>query len=360
MVVCCENCHQPYPETGFPFRCPACGGMYDYAQPPVFDSSRVDSSQPGMWRYRHTFDLPADAPVTYLGEGMTPLIRFAISGTQVGLKMESQNPTGYYKDRGSAVLVSKLISRGVKLAVEDSSGNAGASFAAYAGCGGVKARIYIPENAAGPKRLQIERQGAELVRVAGPRSEAARAVLQDAESGIPYASHACIPFGLTGIATMAYEIWETLQSAPGSVIAPVGHGGLLLGIMRGFQSLKNAGLITETPFYVGVQAANCSPMVEAYEHGKLELNQYTEGWTLAEGVRVSKPARGKALLQEMDHGTFIAIPEEEILPAFYELARKGLYVEPTAALGWSALVKLIHQLVEPIIVVLTGSGLKYI
>ncbi len=69
--------------------------------------------------------------------------------------------------------------------------------------------------------------------------------------------------------------------------------------------------------------------------------------------------RGEALLNEMKKGEWIAIPEEEILLGFQALAAMGIYIEPTSALGWAALVKLIDKLPEPIVVVLTGSGLKY-
>ncbi len=125
-----------------------------------------------------------------------------------------------------------------KSAVEDSSGNAGASFAAYAARGGIKARVFIPESASGPKRRQIETYGAELIPVSGPRSAAAEAVEREAQAGEVYASHAYLPFGMAGIATIAYEIFEQLGRAPGTVIAPAGHASLVLGYSARFQSTK--------------------------------------------------------------------------------------------------------------------------
>ena len=70
--------------------------------------------------------------------------------------------------------------------------------------------------------MQIESVGAELIPVPGPRSEAAKAVLAEAEREVPYASHAYLPFGLAGIATIAYEIWEEIGRVPGTIIAPGG------------------------------------------------------------------------------------------------------------------------------------------
>jgi threonine synthase len=241
MLFACERCGQSYPGRGTPFCCPACGGVYDQVAPPSFDLHKVDARQPGLWRYFAALGLPDGAPHLWLGEGQTPLVWLAEDGIRLGLKLENLNPTGSYKDRGSAVLLSQLLVRGVREAVEDSSGNAGASFAAYAAFAGVKARVYVPESASGPKLRQIEAYGAEVRAIPGPRSAAAAAVLQEAKAGVPYASHAYLPFGLAGIATIAYELWEA-GFRSGSIIAPVGHGGLLLGVVRGFLALQQAGL----------------------------------------------------------------------------------------------------------------------
>ena len=174
-------------------------------------------------------------PVLSLGEGNTPLISATAFGRDVYFKCEYANPSGSFKDRGSATLSPSCYSRGVSEAIEDSSGNAGASFAAYAARAGIKARVYVPEDASGPKRKQIEFYGAELVAVPGPRSNAAEAARRAAEGGMVYASHAYLPFNLPGYATCAYEIVEQLGQAPGAVILPAGQGGLLLGMGRGFQ-----------------------------------------------------------------------------------------------------------------------------
>lgn len=361
MDIRCSSCGQPYPENGIPYRCPNCAGLYDFATCPTIHADWIDLTEHSLWRYRKAFRLPEHAPKITLGEGGTPLVWEEYEGVTVGFKMEALNPTGSYKDRGSAVLVSHLLARGATMTVEDSSGNAGASFAAYCARAKIKARIYVPDTASGPKLAQIEMYGAELCSIPGPRSAAAEAVLKDANAGIPYGSHAFLPFGLDGIATIAYELWEELGGAPGTVIAPVGHGGLLLGIVRGFAALQQAGLIERTPYYVGVQAAECAPAWLAWNAGLEAMAQVGEGRTIAEGVRVRSPVRAAALCQEIDrnHGTFLAIAEEVILPAVHDLACRGLHVEPTSALTWCALQKMIGKVPEPILLILTGSGLKY-
>jgi threonine synthase len=153
-----------------PYKCPHCGGIFDYGEPVSYDPAPVESSQPGVWRYRRSFGLPPEVEPVSLGEGGTPLVWAEAFGMPVAFKCEFQNPSGSFKDRGSAVIAGFLKSRGVTAAVEDSSGNAGASFAAYAARAGIQARIFVPDSASGPKKRQIEAYGAQVVRIMGPRS----------------------------------------------------------------------------------------------------------------------------------------------------------------------------------------------
>lgn len=353
----CLDCGQPYPETGVSHRCPRCGGLFD-ASLWNFDLSRIDSSQPGLWRYRDTFGLPENVPPLTLGEGNTPLLWAEVFGRQVAFKCEFANPTGSFKDRGMATLVAALKARGVTEAVEDSSGNAGAAFAAYAARANIKARVFVPESASGPKRIQIEMYGAELVPVPGPRSAATATALKAVEQGAVYASHAYLPFNLPGYATAAYEIWEQVGSEVGAVIVPAGQGGFLLGMARGFQALVNANLLKRMPVLIGVQAAACAPLVAFAEGRSMEIGEEP---TLAEGVRIRDALRKVEVVKVVldSGGRFVSAEEADILPGRDELAHRGFYVEPTSAIVWSALRAELVNLPDPVVVVLTGSGYKF-
>jgi len=366
-MIHCTNCCQPYPDHGTPYRCAACGGLYDYVASFPYDPSHVDRRQPGIWRYRHTFGLPEEYPPVSLGEGGTPVVWAEAFGLPVAFKCEYQNPSGSFKDRGSAVIAGFLHGHDVKTIIEDSSGNAGASLAAYAARAGMLARLFIPDSASGPKRQQIEAYGAEVVRIMGPRSNASKAAINAiqaspaaGDSQPAYASHAYLPFNLPGYATLAYELVEQIGQAPGSLVLPAGQGGLLLGVWRGFQALLAAGVIERLPRLVGVQARACAPLWALYAYGPDGLRWAAEAPTLAEGIRVLQPLRGDAVLQAVadSHGEIVAVDEEEILPGREQLARRGLYVEPTSAVVWGALAQRVGKLPEPIVTVLTGSGLK--
>jgi threonine synthase len=357
-MVSCITCGDGYPAQGTPFRCD-CGGVFDFSHFPAY--ALPDFSNPaGLWRYHAALALPEDSPVITLGEGDTPLLRGNFQGIPVYFKMESQNPTASYKDRGSAVLVSFLRSRLVNSVVEDSSGNAGASLAAYCARAGISAQIFIPESASGPKRWQIEMYGAQVERVAGPRANAAAAVLQAAQSGKVYASHAYMPFGLAGIATIAYELFAQLGEVPGTILAPVGHGGLLYGVMLGFEALQAADLIQNLPYYIGVQADACAPAVDAYRCGSREVSEIAPGFTLAEGASVAQPMRASQILRRMleGGGRMVGVSEQTLVQAYDQAARQGIFVEPTACLPLAALRDDKIELVQPVVSILTGSGLK--
>jgi len=359
--IVCTNCGRGFPSHGSPYCCPVCGGLFDFSRLFHFDPSRIDPALPGIWRYRHAFGLPDRVAPASLGEGDTPLIRARAFGRELAVKCEYLNPTGSFKDRGSSIIAAWLKACGVELAVEDSSGNAGASFAAYAARAGMRARIFVPSAASGPKRRQIEAYGAELVPVAGSRSDVSAAIKLVADEGTAYASHAYLPFNLAGYATAAYEIHDQLGGMPGSVLVPAGQGGLLLGLARGFDAVRAAGNISEKPRMVGVQARACAPLWTLSTMGPQAMGFVAENPTLAEGVRVRYPLRGDAVLKavEASGGTMAAVDEEAILPARDALARLGFYVEPTSAIVWAALAELIDKLPEPIVLVLTGAGFKY-
>jgi threonine synthase len=359
--VFCTKCGSAYPTVGVPYVCPTCGGLFDYGGVFHFNPEQVDRSQPGIWRYRHAFGLPQDLEPVSLGEGNTPLIKAEAFRRKIAFKCEFLNPSGSFKDRGSAVITAWLKQRGVTKAVEDSSGNAGASFAAYAARAGIKARIFVPDSASGPKRKQIETYGAELVPTPGSRSNVTNVAMKSAEAGVAYASHAYLPFNLAGYASIAYEIVEQLGEMPGSVVAPVGQGGLLLGLMRGFDALRIGNKGIGGPNMIGVQARACAPLWELFSKGCKEQDSITDKPTLAEGVRVCNPVRMDAVLAAVKAtgGCIYATEENEILSGRNALAKLGLYVEPTSAIVWAALERIANKLSDPVVVILTGSGMKY-
>jgi threonine synthase len=355
----CTNCGRTQPLSYSRGACPVCRGVLDLAAPLTFDPARLGPA-PGLWRYAHTFPLPPEAEPVSLGEGGTPLVAATIGGRPVHFKLEFLQPTGSFKDRGMAVLFTGLRAAGITSAVEDSSGNAGASFAGYAARSGIRARVFVPAAASGPKRAQIAAYGAEIVPVEGPRSKAAEAAEAAVAAGAHYGSHIYNPLGLAGTATVAYELWEQLGHAPARVVLPLGHGTLLLGLHRGFRALRQAGLIPHLPQLFGVQAMACAPIWAVHSYGREGLGFVTEGETVAEGIRVVRPIRGDAVLAAVNEsgGTVLAVEDPAIKAGHNVLAHMGFYVEVTSAVVVEALAHPATQGEGETVVVLTGSGLK--
>ncbi len=336
--------------------CPECGGPGEFTDLPPFDPDSIDTGTWSMWRYAAM--LPVK-PVVSLGEGATPLVPVHLPDGSFTAKLEHLNPTASYKDRGTSVAVSHFVTHGADHLVEDSSGNAGASIAAYAAAAGVTARVYVPETASAAKRTQIAAAGAEVVPVAGPRSAAYRAARRDA-SGV-YASHVWHPAFLLGHRTCAWEIWEQQgRRLPAVVACPVGQGNLFLGLAHGFRSIVDAGLADRVPRMIAVQAAACAPVAAAWRSGFDEPSTVAEGQTIAEGIRTASPVRGRELLSVVHAtgGAVFTVTETAIRVARRELASAGLLVEPTAAVAVAALGRIRQRFGSEILVPLTGSGLK--
>jgi len=356
-IYSCENCKALYPKVGLPYRCSKCSGIYALSQ---LNSDYLNDKfkyLPGIWKYRSTFGLSDQTPMAYLGEGETPLVSGKIYGESVYFKLESLNPTGSFKDRGTAVLISTLLERGIKEAIEDSSGNAGASFAAYTSAFNIKANIFIPESTSGPKAKQIEAYGATIIKIPGNRINTTKAAVKKIEeTNIPYASHAYQPFGLSGIATIAYELVDQMHVMPKTIIVPVGHGSLMLGLMLGFINLQRAEIIKTIPNFIGVQPKAFSPLVSKSIHN---IFRPTDTSTIAEGTKILEPIRGNAILSRLSkQDMFLSVDDDEIKEAHRLLAGTGIYVEPTSAMVAAALKRLVGKIDPPIVLIMTGFGLK--
>lgn len=344
------------------WRCP-CGSHLNLAPGEGLSRGDIAREEASLWRYRAALAL-AGPPRVSLGEGWTPFLRRQWHGVPVAFKLESQMPTGSFKDRGTAVMLNHLLAVGVGPVHEDSSGNAGASLATYAAAAGVACRIYAPAAAPRGKLVQIAAAGAELRLVPGPRRNASEAALAAFGESF-YASHNWQPFFIEGTKTLAYELWEQGGfRAPAAVLVPTGYGSNILGLDRGFDELERRGEITARPRLFAVQAANCAAFAAAWAMGAEEVVPFAAGATIADGIATPRPVRGSEVLAALRRsgGGVVSVGEEEIVPALRELGRLGLFVEPTAATAAAALSRLLADgTIRPgqeTVVVLTGSGLK--
>lgn len=315
-----------------------------------------------MWRYREAIPIHNDASILSMNEGFTPLEEIEFNGGGVLIKIDYLFPTGSYKDRGATVLISKMKEWGVQKVVEDSSGNAGSAIAAYCAKAGIGCDIYVPQYTSPEKLIQIQAYGATLKRVEGSREKTAEKAME-AASKIPYASHCWNPFFLHGTKTFAFEVWEQMDwRAPDTLVLPIGHGTLFLGAYIGFKELKTAGMIKRIPKMVGIQSASCAPLYQAFKKGWRETRPIEKVETIAEGIAIAEPVRGRQILEAIREtgGEVLAVTEKEIKVALKEMGRKGHFIEPTSSATIAGLKKYLRKKRqnETVVSTLTGMGLK--
>lgn len=318
--------------------------MFDLSGP-VADPLADLEGHWSMWRYRGAMP-PCGASwagIT-LGEGMTPLVELAPG---VLAKMEQVSPTGSFKDRGVALILALARSNGEQVVVADSSGNAGRSVAAYAARAGMSAEIYVPDGTPEAKTAAARGSGALVVTVAGGRQAAADAALRRVESGgCWYANHVFQAAFVHGVKTVAYEIFEQLGGAsPGCVVVPAGNGSLVQGVWLGFSELaaaRGAGM----PRIVAAQSDRFALLAGRAPSGEA---------TAASGIAIPAPPRAPQVRAAVvaSGGRVSVVDEGGIAGAQEDLARRGIVVEPTAAVGWAAAQES-QAGSGPVVAILTG------
>ncbi|TND10091.1 MAG: Threonine synthase [Bacteroidetes bacterium] len=357
----CTSCGKNQKDTTLYWRCP-CGGLFDLVFEPAFHPKKLAGRQHNLWRYREALPVKNNRNIVSFGEGFTPLLEIGFGDKSAWIKQDQLFPSGSYKDRGSTVLLSHLKETGLEKILEDSSGNAGCSIAAYSALAGIGCDVYVPANASPSKLAQIEAYGARLHRISGSREDVAAAALRAAEKTY-YASHCWNPYFFHGTKTFAYEVCEQLGwKAPDTVVLPAGNGTLVIGAYIGFSELKNAGIIRKMPRIVGVQARNCNPISTAWRKDLDYIPAIIKKPTLSEGIAAAAPVRGKQILDciRKTGGEMIDVPEQTILPAFRELAKKGYFIELTSAAIISGLKIYMRKAgkKELVVSIFTGHGLK--
>jgi threonine synthase len=358
----CPACERVHPADRPLWRCD-CGSHLNLSPGRGLTRGEIASGEASLWRFAAALAL-ADLPRVSLGEGWTPLVPRDWQGVEVLFKLESQMPTGSFKDRGTAVMINHLLEVGVGPIHEDSSGNAGASIATYAAASGIPCRIYVPATAPRGKLVQIAASGAEVRAIPGTRQDVTEAALAAIGESF-YASHNWQPFFVEGTKTLAYELWEQLGfRIPDNILVPTGYGSNILGLERGFDELERNGEIAARPRLFAVQAANCAAFAAAWASGADRFVPFATRPTVADGIATPHPVRITEVLAALrrSKGGVVAVVEDEITPALAALGRLGLFVEPTAATAGAALTQLLRdgtiQTGQSTVVVLTGHGLK--
>ncbi|WP_370247850.1 threonine synthase [Nocardioides sp.] len=330
-------------------------------------SATTTSTRTHQWRgvieeYRDLLDLPEGVEAVTLREGGTPLVHSewlsGLSGAQVHLKVEGNNPTGSFKDRGMTAAMSVAKHEGAKAVVCASTGNTSAAMAAYAAKAGLKPLVLVPEGkiAAG-KMAQAIVHGAQVIMVRGNFDDCLTMARGLAEHYPVALVNSVNPVRLEGQKTAAFEIVDFLGDAPDYHLLPVGNAGNISAYWLGYRQYADLGRATKRPVIHGFQAAGASPLVtgEVFPHPE----------TKATAIRIGNPASWSLAIAARDEsgGLFEAVTDEAILAAQHRLAsHDGVFVEPASAAGVAGLLQRLeagHSYAgSTVVITVTGHGLK--
>lgn len=312
--------------------------------------------------YRDRLPVDASTPVVSLGEGGTPLVPSAwlseLVRGEVWLKVEGDNPTGSFKDRGMTVAISVALAEGARAVVCASTGNTSASMSAYAARAGLRPVVLVPHGRiAAAKLAQAVVHGATVVQLRGGFDQCLTVARGLADAYPVSLVNSVNPVRLEGQKTAAFEVVDALGDAPDLHVLPVGNAGNISAYWRGYREYHDAGLATRCPRMWGFQAAGAAPLVSG--------DPVPEPDTFATAIRVGNPASWQLAVsaREESGGRFEAVTDAQIAAAQADLAaRDGVFVEPASAAGAAGLARLAAAGEVPpgarVVVTVTGHGLK--
>jgi threonine synthase len=376
----CLRCGTRFDEPRLFTGCPKCREQgvavnlsVEYDLTPLAGVTPLAPPRGGMWRFRHLLPIRQAQPVS-LGEGDTPLIHLERLGRRLGLpklyaKDESQNPTWSYKDRLCATAVTHAVETGARVITISSTGNHGASTAAYAARANLPCVIFTLASVPATMKTLMQAYGAAVVEC--PTSEARWDLMRQGverlgwypTSGFSAPPVGSNPWGVEGYKTIAYEIAEELDwTAPDVVVVPSAYSDGLYGVWKGWTELQTLGLVTSTPRMIAAEPFG--PLAHAVERG-LEAPEMVEAPSPSVAFSIASRYgtwQGLAALRQSG-GAGVRLTDEGVLEAQRALAREeGVFVEPSSAASLTAVMQLAaRKALDPaqtIVIVITSSGLK--
>lgn len=388
----CSLCGEEYSPVDVTYTCPKDNGNldvildYDAIKNKYEPEDLLSRTDPSLWRFLPLLPVsePEGESTPLRVAGGTPVFKLTSLAEKHGLqnlwlKDESRNPTASFKDRASAIVVTRAQEIGAEVIVTASTGNAGAALAGMAAAVGQKAVIFAPKTAPKAKVAQLRIFGAKVLLVDGTYDDAFDLAVSAAnEFGWYCRNTGYNPFTAEGKKTVAFEIWgwwehtqhtwheqfgTDVDHAPLSIFVSVGDGNIISGIYKGFKELHRLGWIARVPRLIGVQAEGSAAISNAF-HGNTETIKAVSSKTIADSISVDLPRDGVRALRAVKEtgGTYVNVSDKEILSAIADLGKAGVFAEPAGAAAYAGLIKGASSgLVgseDPILVLNTGSGLK--
>lgn len=371
----CRGCGAEYEPEKLPM-CPKCfkplDVVYDLDKVRI-DRDRIGSRPKVIWRYRELLPIVDERNIVGMRVGYSQLVKCENLGRELGLKElyvknEAGNPTYSFKDRPAEVAVSKAREFGDEVVACASTGNLGASLAAYAAMARLKCYIIAPYDIEREKLAQMASYGARIIGIDGTFDDAKRLALMASETlGWDVVNFTIRPYYAEGSKTMVYEVAEQLGwELPDHIITPVASGSLFYSTYKGIEELKALGLVRDKEVRLsGAQAEGCAPIARAFERGDDKIEPVERPNTIAKSIAIGDPYDGEYVLKyARETGGYVyGISDDEIREAIRLLSKtEGIFTEPAGGVVIGMLKKLVEEgkmdRDERVVGYITGNGLK--
>lgn len=376
----CVLCARTYAYGEVEYTCLDCGvaGIldvefdYDAIEAGGFNATALRARpEQSIWRYFELLPVAHRENTPTLQLGMTPVYDVPKLAAQLGLsrlrlKDDGRLPTGSFKDRASAIAVTRAIEGGFREVACASTGNAASSLAGMSANVGLTAHIFVPAHAPEAKVAQLMIFGADVLLVEGSYDEAYW-LCMDASAEFGWFNRNCAinPYLVEGKKSCGLEIGEQLgQDPPEWLAVSVGDGCTVAGIWKGLKEMQRFGLIERLPRLLGVQAAGANPITEAFEAGSETITARPAD-TMADSIAVGEPRNSVKALRAVREsgGALISVSDDAILEAMRLMASSaGVFGEPAGVAAFAGVMAATQSgVIEPgadVLQVVTGNGLK--
>ncbi len=347
----CTECGAVYDQNYTWPRCEKCGGLleveYDYDKLELSKNFRTEFIK--QWKYRSFYPI-GRKPIT-AGEGGT---RLKGVGDGLFIKIEIDNPTKSFKDRGSTVEITKAMEFGFNRVVVASTGNMALSVSAYSEIAGIEAVTFVGSGANLNKIDMIRNKGGKVVQVDGDFNVAMNEAEKFAKSTGAFLVGDYL-YRKEGQKGVFFEIMDQLGfNPPDYLFVPVGNATLISACYKALLELKKFSLIDKMPKIVGVQAVGAKPFVDYVKTGKLKKVSID---TNADAIAVGYPTYAKQAKEAIEKtgGEAVTVTDEEMLDAMDMIYRKaGVCAELAGASAFAAMIK--HKIREGKSAVAVVSG----
>ena len=392
---CFNGCDGKYSIYEVMYRCPKCDSLLEvhhereplkqhiaYKWQQLFDSRASTTNWPygsGVWAMREWVipDL-RDENVVSMCEGNTNLFWADRLGKQLGLpdlwiKLCGNSHTGSFKDLGMTVLVSvvkqmmTMENNPVKAVACASTGDTSAALAAYAAYAEIPAIIFLPAGKVSTAQLiQPVANGAHVMALDTDFDGCMKIVQDVTQDNSVYLANSMNSLRIEGQKTVGVEICRQFDwEIPDWIVIPVGNLGNISALHKGFQLMKDLGLITKMPRLVAAQAAKADPFYQSYQQDFKDKISVTAGETLANAIRIGDPVsyrKAVKAIQETD-GIVEQATENELAAACAKADLTGMFTCPHTGVALAVLEKLVARgQIKPshrTVVISTAHGLKF-